>query len=301
LPKVQHILIKKEQKKLEKRIDTYLHASRIQDGNLKNDEQARKELITQNAVNKCEVNSAYLHANPGDYLVRMNNDQFKNALQHRLLLNMKKNKVYCECGEKIGPLMHHGYRCKFKSVRNKIRNNAHRSLSIGMRKLLNDFVYTKKINASVLKNEPILKDFFLPQDVNIIPRKKRGDILLADETCFRIIDVSMTESTVQDKYKIGSAGAVHLGRKFYEYRQWNLNGNNNKLIILVTETFCTIPEETKRQLKKIVRTAIEDMNEYNSVIKQFFERLSIIMHNIRTYAYWNLYNLHSSERFLAIQ
>jgi len=96
------------------------------------------------------------------------------------------------------------------------------------------------------------------------------------------------------KYECGLAGKIGERRKLEEFRDWDISSSENKFAVLVMETFCTISKETKRFLKNIVKKNSDDENESSLLIKQLFERLSIMMHNIRIHGYSRIYSLHSS-------
>ena len=209
---------------------------------------------------------------------------------------------FCECGAALGPLLHHGYCCPLLSVRNKIRNSAHRSLAFGFRKIFADFINAKQLNSTILKSEPHLKDYFVLKDerINLQTVKTRGDITWSNDVNSIIFDVSTTESTASHNYTVGSAGSIYLKKKMYQYIHWDVNANGNKLEMLITETFCTIPQETTDLLTDLVKEKTEgNTREYNYFIKQFFERLSVLMQNIRASAYWKLYNFHSFQRYVS--
>ena len=183
VPEVQNKIMVAEMKKLDNATSLYLTAYRMESHMFKRDVVGKNELLIQHKVNKCEISSAFLHANPGDYLFKMENDQFQRALQFRLLLDMRRDMKFCECGARLGPLLHHGYCCPLLSVRNKIRNSAHRSLAFGFRKMFADFINAKQLNSTILKSEPHLKDYFVLKDerINLQTVKTRGDITWSND------------------------------------------------------------------------------------------------------------------------
>ena len=128
-PKLQALASRIQQERNAKELDRMIESDVENLGTRRviNNHHLDEEKV-QHVANKDSVNSAFLTANPGDFLSRMSNPEFRMAIQARLLVSLKGDNTHCLCNEKIGILLAHCVRCPTNAIRCKLRNPLHRQM-----------------------------------------------------------------------------------------------------------------------------------------------------------------------------
>jgi hypothetical protein len=254
-----------------------------------------QERTIQHLSNQDKITSAFLTANPCAPLCAMSNEAFRISIQHRLLLPIGGQKEYCKCGQRLGHFFSHCYKCPAMSIRNQIRNTIHKNLKHSIEDLLKHRIAVANLNMRILKDEPILSDYFerkenqnnatsiiSPESAQDPKEKIRADMAIKNfsDNSTTIIDFTFVEPT--SKYvgaynKIGQAAELRAKEKIKEYSAWNLNNQDNKLKIFSVETYGVISKDSKNLFNSFIID-----NETESVVKNLiYQQLSVALHCLR--------------------
>ena len=123
--------------------------------------------------NKNRYVSAFLHANPADTRLQMNNINFGTSINSRLLLCLLlPHHEYCKCGQKIDDHMLHPYSCVIpdRSRLNVLINKNHKHWKNTLIEVTKEFGPTSKNKIEILLNgaEPALSEYLDNRNQNPI-------------------------------------------------------------------------------------------------------------------------------------
>jgi hypothetical protein len=284
---MQHILYSELQKELELSIDLDMPQGAVVCGPQVGASQQNldiRELSIQHRCNKDKINSAFLIANPGEYMCKMSNAAFEVAMQQRLLLHINGTKKFCMCGCPVGNLLHHAFHCNVVGIRSQVRTRIHAGFK---RELINILKHQFNLMGSsnvIPPGEPNLADFFaLKQHANQRGEfKNRGDIDIHDFRQGRslIVDLTFTESTIKlqpDGYNNPGDAAKHGELlKLAQYQQWDLRSTNNEFFVFNVETFAVLGTTAVELLKRFISD--DPINRVNEL--KIFQRVSVALHTV---------------------
>ena len=135
--------------------------------------------------NKNRYVSAFLHANPADTRLQMNNINFGTSINSRLLLCLLlPHHEYCKCGHKLDDHMLHPYSCVIpdRSRLNTLNNNNHKVLKNLYINIAKEFGPTSQNKIEILFNgtEPALSEFFENRNQNPINNNNDDNVNNSD-------------------------------------------------------------------------------------------------------------------------
>ncbi len=261
--RIQHVLYSLCQNRLEKNLDLELPQGVVLSGptvGVAQQNQDIKEIVIQHRANKDKICSAFLTANPGDYLCKMSNAAFQIAVQKRLLLRINGSKKYCLCAQSVGTHLHHAFKCGNMVVRNQVRNTLHKEFKDKLVEILKNQINLTSLPLRIPLAEPMLEDFYdlKPRSAISNDMKLRADIEVQNfaEQRSHIIDVTFTESTIRlypNGYNVPGDAAKHGEvEKLKQYLHWDLQNSEHKFWVFNVETFGVLGATAKELLKSFI-------------------------------------------------
>jgi hypothetical protein len=283
--RIQHVLYSLCQNRLEKNLDLELPQGVVLSGptvGVAQQNQDIKEIVIQHRANKDKICSAFLTANPGDYLCKMSNAAFQIAVQKRLLLRINGSKKYCLCAQSVGTHLHHAFKCGNMVVRNQIRNTLHKEFKDKLVEILKNQINLTSLPLRIPLAEPMLEDFYdlKPRSAISNDMKLRADIEVQNfaEQRSHIIDVTFTESTIRlypNGYNVPGDAAKHGEvEKLKQYLHWDLQNSEHKFWVFNVETFGVLGATAKELLKSFISD--NGVNRYEEL--KLYQRLSVALH-----------------------
>ena len=309
LPRIQHIISNELHKQTFNAIEAKLplQSATVPNSVIPQYSEEDNNIIVQWIHNKNKNASAFLQANPADYNSHMSNQNFVTSYKQRLGLRTIANKHFCICGERLDISGNHFFKCSANTVRNAIRNPAHKHLKNYTKDAIQTIIKdAADCNLQILSYEPHIDNYFprstrplpaIPVDrdgddlltptqaipENNKPSDKRADIAIKNGAETILIDVTMIEATGKhvkrhDKAEDVANQAVEIKMKKYQSTHDMSNQPNIKFFIAATTTQGALSKDFKKLLKYLVNLYPENIR--TEKLQQIYQRLSAQIHKI---------------------
>jgi hypothetical protein len=257
-------------------------------------------IMMQALSNKNQIASAWLTSNPTIPANQMNDTAFCIAFWARNLLPLMMSRTHCICGALMDSLGEHPLCCPCTSVRNWLKNFAHKMLAASLRKIINERAANVQMRTLPFDKEPLLVHCFPmltadePHMDQLDPHRglhsgKRADVGVTDLEGGKHILIDVTLVSAKSKTAIkamgteyipGHAGTLAEIDKDKKYSsKFNIRDDSRaEMVFFGVDTAGGLGKEAIRFCQEIATWKGED---YKTELQRIYQQLSVTIQTQR--------------------